>query len=63
MQLATNFKALRFSPEDSERIRMLTQRIAANYQNQFVAGGDNEELKKQCQELMNERNAIEAKYR
>jgi hypothetical protein len=58
----TNFRNLRMSADDSQRIAMLKQQIANNLQTQFVAGGDNQALKSRCDELSAEIRSIESKY-
>lgn len=60
--MRTNLRSLRMTPEDSERIALLKQRIASNLQTQFIAGGDNQALKERCDELSAEIRTIESKY-
>lgn len=60
--MKTNLRSLRMTPEDSERVALLKQRIASNLQTQFIAGGDNQALKTRCDELSAEIRTIESKY-
>jgi hypothetical protein len=60
--MMNNLRSLRMTPEDSQRIGLLKQQIANNLQTQFIAGGDNQELKARCNQLSAQIRAIEAKY-
>jgi hypothetical protein len=55
-------RPLSLSTEDAATIKRLRSKLASLYVTKFKAGGDNKELKAQCDELARQIRDIESRY-